>query len=545
MIKTFYQESIFSHGFKRDDLSQIDSEIQRLLAQNNGVGVLGGTYAPGLPICLVSELALAALGYANMDQLQQRTALLFSNCLSSWNSELRDVEAFRSLQGEKILKLPTQQGEERWFRLYKGDHVMPNGETIWLLTLCDCDVRERRELGLIQERDTAEAASRAKSNFLSGVSHDIRTPLNGILGMARIASEHADDPAIVQESLEKLIAAGEQLETLINDVLDMSRLESGKVELLHQPFDLYELLSSIGDSLHAQSERMQLKTSLHFHMVHRHVIGSPLHVQRIIANISSNAVKYNHVGGEIHYTLDEIPLDANHATYRFTIRDTGIGMSEEFLTHLYEPYARASETAPTPFKGTGLGMAITMALVKKMNGTIRVDSHLDQGTTFVVDLPLELDTAACAAGEGAVSNSTGLPELPHLDGMHILLAEDNDLNREIAEYMLHRAGADVTCAVNGKQAVELFAASGQGSTPAFDAILMDIVMPEMDGLDATRAIRALDRPDAAAVPIIAQSANAFADDVRKSSEAGMNSHVVKPLDETRLLRELARYKKKA
>ena len=545
MIKTFYQESIFSHGFKRDDLSQIDSQIQRLLAQNNGVGVLGGTYAPGLPICLVSELALSALGYANMDQLQQRTAMLFANCLLQQDYSLRDVETFRRLEGEKIIKLPTQQGEERWFRLYKGDHTMPNGETIWLLTLCDCDARERRELGLIQERNTAEAASRAKSNFLSGVSHDIRTPLNGILGMARIASEHADDPKTVQESMEKLIAAGEQLETLINDVLDMSRLESGKVELLHQPFDLYELLSAIGDSLHAQSERMQLKISLHFNMLHRHVIGSPLHVQRIIANISSNAVKYNRVGGEIHYTLDEIPLDASHATYRFTIRDTGIGMSEEFLAHIYEPYARASETTATPFKGTGLGMAIAMALVKKMNGTIQVDSHLEQGTTFVVDLPLELDTAACAAGDETVSNSTSLPELPHLNGMHILLAEDNDLNREIAEYMLHRAGADVTCAVNGKQAVELFAASGQGSAPAFDAILMDIVMPEMDGLDAARAIRALDRPDAATVPIIAQSANAFADDVRKSSEAGMNSHVVKPLDETRLLRELARYKKKA
>lgn len=544
MIKTFYQESIFSHGFKREDLSQIDSEIQRLLAQNNGVGVLGGTYAPGLPICLVSELALSALGFANMEQLQQRTAMLFANCLPPRDSELRDVETFHRLQGEKILKMPTQQGNERWFRLFKGEHAMPNGETIWLLTLCDCDARERRELGLIQQRDTAEAASRAKSNFLSGVSHDIRTPLNGILGMARIASEHADDPATVRESMEKLIAAGEQLETLINDVLDISRLESGKVELLHDPFDLYELLSAIGDSLHAQSEKMQLKISLRFNMVHRHVIGSPLHLQRIIANISSNAVKYNRVGGEIHYTLDEIPLDANHATYRFTIKDTGIGMSDDFLAHVYEPYARANQTTAMPFKGTGLGMAITMALVKRMGGTIQVDSHLGQGTTFVVDLPLELDAAAAGDEETAVSDSTRLPELPDLRGMHILLAEDNDLNREIAEYMLHQAGAKVTSVVNGRQAVEQFKISGQGSAPAFDAILMDIVMPEMDGLDAARAIRALDRPDAATVPIIAQSANAFTDDVRKSTEAGMNGHVVKPLDETRLLRELAKYKKK-
>ena len=288
---------------------------------------------------------------------------------------------------------------------------------------------------------------------------------------------------------------------------------------------------------------MKLKIGVHFNMQHRHVIGSPLHVQRIIANISSNAVKYNHVGGLVDYTLEEFPIDADHATFRFTIRDTGIGMSEEFLAHLYEPYARAAEADTMPVQGTGLGMSIAMALVKKMDGSIQVQSELGKGTTFTVDLPLELDKAACAAKDNTMSNSSELPELPDLKGMHILLAEDNDLNREIAEYMLTGAGATVTSARNGKQAVELFATSGQGSAPAFDAILMDIVMPEMDGLEAARAIRASAHPDAAQIPIIAQSANAFTDDVRKSTEAGMNGHVTKPLDEARLLRELAQYKK--
>ena len=424
MIKGFYQESIFCREWNQEFMAQIEHKIQLLLAQNNGVGVVGGSYAPGLPITLVSELALNALGYANVEQFQRRTAMLFTNCLPAKDRALQDVETFRRFTGEKILALPTQRGE------------------IWLLTISDCDARQNRELDLIEERDTAEAASRAKSNFLSGVSHDIRTPLNGILGMAHIASEHADDPEIVRESLEKLIAAGEQLESLINDILDMSRLESGKVELLHQPFDLYSLLSSIGDSLHAQSEKMQLKIGLHFNMTHRHVIGSPLHVQRIIANISSNAVKYNHVGGLLDYTLEEFPIDATHATYRFTIRDTGIGMSEKFLTHLYEPYSRANTADPEHYEGTGLGMSITMALVKKMNGTIRVQSQLGKGTTFTVDLPLELDTEACAAKDNTVSNSTELPELPNLQGMHILLAEDNDLNREIAEYIRCRGCCD-------------------------------------------------------------------------------------------------------
>ena len=543
MEQSFFQESIFCRDLNSDTLKQVNNQIQRLLEQNSGVGVVGGTYAPGLPITLVSALALTALGYANVEQFSRRTAMRFANCLSTKDHDLQDVENFRRFTGEKILALPTRQGEVRWFRLYKGDQTLPDGGSMWLLTLCDCDARQNRELDLIEERDNAEAASRAKSNFLSGVSHDIRTPLNGILGMARIASEHADDPAVVRKSLEKLTAAGEQLETLINDVLDMSRLESGRVELLHQPFDLYTLLASIGDSLHAQSVKMKLKIGVHFNMQHRHVIGSPLHVQRIIANISSNAVKYNHVGGLVDYTLEEFPIDADHATFRFTIRDTGIGMSEEFLAHLYEPYSRAAEADTMPVQGTGLGMSIAMALVKKMDGSIQVQSEPGKGTTFTVDLPLELDKAACASKDNTTSDSVELPELPDLKGMHILLAEDNDLNREIAEYMLTGAGATVTSARNGKQAVELFATSGQGSAPAFDAILMDIVMPEMDGLEAARAIRASAHPYAAQIPIIAQSANAFADDVRKSTEAGMNGHVTKPLDEVRLLRELAQYKK--
>ena len=538
MIKTYYQEPIFCDSHDRATLAQLESLIQRLLAQNCGVGVVGGSYKPGLPICLVSELALNALGYATQEQFERRTALLFTNCLTEQDRELQDVKAFRAFTGEKILSLTTQQGSQRWFRLCKGDQTLPNGETIWLMTVADCNSRQNRELGLIEERDSAVTASQAKTSFLSAMSHDIRTPLNGILGMARIAQEHADDPEAVRTALEKLTAAGEQLECLINDVLDMSRLESGKVELLHQSFDLYELLASIGDSLHAQSEKMQLKLHVDFRITHRCVISSPLHLQRIIANISSNAVKYNHRGGSISYTLEELPQDAAHAVYRFTIRDTGIGMSDEFLTHLYEPYTRANDSTPTAYRSTGLGMAITMALVKKMNGTIQVESKLGQGTTFVVELPLELDNKPHAP------RNLGSIELPNLDGMRILLAEDNDLNREIADYMLTRAGAKVVCAVDGRQAVDKFLASGRGKAPAFDAILMDIVMPEMDGLNATRAIRASHHPQAATIPIIAQTANAFTDDVRKTYEAGMNGHVTKPLDESRLLRELAKYKKK-
>lgn len=542
MIKSFYEEPIFSSDFQRKDLQVIDKSIQQLLDKNNGVGVVGGFYTPGLPVGIISELALRSLGCHGDEVFGSGYTMQFADCFAE-DCDLRDLENFRRFKGKRTLCLHTRDGGRRWFYLCKDEKQLPDGRVMWLLTLCDCNALHKREKWLVEARNSAEAANKAKSSFLSRMSHDIRSPLNGILGMAKIAYDNAEDPEKVRDTMEKLTAAGQQLETLINDVLDISRMESDRMPITHEPFDLYELLARCGDTLHTQAVRMQLTCHVHFNHRHSHVIGSPLHVQRIIANISSNAVKYNHVGGLLDYTLEEFPIDATHATYRFTIRDTGIGMSEKFLTHLYEPYSRANTADPEHYEGTGLGMSITMALVKKMNGTIRVQSQLGKGTTFTVDLPLELDTEACAAKDNTVSNSTELPELPNLQGMHILLAEDNDLNREIAEYILTGAGAAVTSARNGRQAVALFEASGQGSVPAFDVILMDIVMPEMDGLQAARAIRASAHPGAATVPIVAQSANAFADDVRKSSEAGMNGYVTKPLDETRLLRELAQYKK--
>ena len=256
----------------------------------------------------------------------------------------------------------------------------------------------------------------------------------------------------------------------------------------------------------------------------------------MIANISCIAVKYYRVGGTINYTLDELPQDATHAIYRFTIQDTGIGMSEEFQRHIYEPFAQESENARTEFKGTGLGMAITKELVDLMGGTVTVHSKLGEGTTFVVELPFELDLSAPEKQE------TG-KELPSLKGMRLLLAEDNALNAEVASYMLEKAGAAVTLAENGKQAVEQFEAGGRNGAPAFDAILMDVMMPVMDGIAATRAIRASSHPQAKTIPIIAQTANAFAEDVKRALDAGMNNHVSKPLNEGQLVRVLTQYKK--
>ena len=279
---------------------------------------------------------------------------------------------------------------------------------------------------------------------------------------------------------------------------------------------------------------MQLTCHVHFNHRHSHVIGSPLHVQRIIANISSNAVKYNRVGGTINYTLDEIPKDENHAVYRFTVQDTGIGMSEEFQRHIYEPFMQENEALRSELKGTGLGLAIAKELVDLMGGTITVSSTLGEGTTFVIELPLELDLSA-------PKQPAACKPLPSLNGMKLLLAEDNALNAEVACYLLENAGAAVTVAENGQAALDAFLATGKGEAPLLDAILMDVVMPVMDGLQAARAIRESSHPQAKEIPIIAQTANAFAEDVQRTRQAGMNDHISKPLNEAALLRVLAQY----
>ena len=398
------------------------------------------------------------------------------------------------------------------------------------------DALQQREQELTRARDAAEQANRAKSDFLSRMSHDIRTPLNGILGMTRIAQEHLDDPAVVADALEKIAAAGRQLQLLISDVLDMSRLENGQVEILHEPFNLCDLLTQDGAVLHMQMADKQQQVFTHFNQIHTNVISSPLHIQRIITNISGNAVKYTPVGGTIHYSLDEFPIDENHALYRFTIQDSGIGISKEFLPHMFEPFSQEQFNARTHYQGTGLGLSITKELVSQLGGTIQVESEPGQGTTFIVELPLELDLS--------VQAEKPVHTLPtRLDGLRVLLAEDNELNREIAVYMLTRHGVQVTAVENGKEVLDAFLASGTAGHPLFDVILMDVMMPEMDGLEAARRIRASNHPQAATVPILAQTANAFSADVRAALDAGMNDHLSKPLNEDRLLRALARYQK--
>lgn len=376
----------------------------------------------------------------------------------------------------------------------------------------------------------AESANVAKTKFLQRMSHDIRTPINGIRGMVEIGEHYKDDPEKQTECRRKIWDTSGLLLELVNEVLDMGKLESGEVVPEERPFNLTELLDDVGETVSRSAEARGITIDQgEWQAPHPDLIGSPLHLKRTVMNILSNAVKYNRENGTISLGCREMKCDGETVWIEFTCADTGIGMSEEFLKHLYEPFTQEENGARSTYGGTGLGMAITKSLVEKMGGTITCQSQKDVGTTFRVLLPLRIDHDADRRRQETQQ------EAVTLEGVRVLLAEDNELNMEIAQFLLNDVGAEVTKAVNGREAVELFQKSEIG---AFDVILMDIMMPQMDGYQATRAIRAMDRPDAATVPIIVMTANAFADDRQKAQEAGMNEHVTKPLESGLLLRTI-------
>lgn len=382
----------------------------------------------------------------------------------------------------------------------------------------------------------AQEASAAKTAFLSRMSHDIRTPLNGILGLLELNGQHPDDAEANSQNREKAKVAANHLLTLINDILEMSKIEDHAVELENLPFNLTNLCRDIFvlGQIRAKSRDVTLTTSGPDTFAYPDVYGSPLHVRRVFLNLVENCIKYNKPGGSVHCSAEQMDLVGDKVVYRFIISDTGIGMSPEFLKHLFEPFAQANDDARSNYQGTGMGMPIVKALLKNMGGTISVKSELGRGTTFTVDLPFVINRTPEKAVE-----ASGDAEECDICGMSILLVEDNELNTEIAQTLLEHDGALVTTADNGKEALELFQAKPAG---AFDAILMDVMMPEMNGYEATRAIRLCDKPDAADVPIIAMTANAFIEDVARAKESGMNDHLSKPIEIEKLKATLAKYR---
>ena len=388
---------------------------------------------------------------------------------------------------------------------------------------------------LVKAVESANQANTAKTDFLSRMSHDIRTPLNGILGMLDIAQKNETNPKALLECHEKMRTAAFHLKALVNDVLDMQRMETDRFFLEQIPFDIREILDNCWSMLEAQASRLDitLKKIKPGSLKYPYLIGSPLHIRQIFMNLLSNAIKYNKPGGSISVHAKIIRQVHQNVIYKFIISDTGIGISPEFQKHIFEPFAQEDTGARTIYKGTGLGMAIVHRLVQEMGGTIQLKSEKNVGSTFTLILPFTIDEhQPSASAETATDTPADLTDL------HILVVEDNELNLEIAVFSLEAAGLNVSTAINGLEAVRLF----EKSKPCeYDIILMDIMMPVMNGLDAAKAIRGLSRPDATTVPIIALSANAFAEDIQKSKNAGINEHLAKPLEMDKVLKVIASY----
>ena len=412
------------------------------------------------------------------------------------------------------------------------------GVSILLAAWIYIALRRQREKELAYQEQlqkaavAADAANRAKSAFLFNMSHDIRTPLNGIIGLLKIDKAHFEDKELVRINHDKMLISADHLLSLINDVLEISKLEDGSVTLAHEPVDLAVLSQEVGAIIAERAAEFGVTLNYEKQeLPMRYIYASPLHLRQIFLNIYGNCIKYNHPGGSVTTSLDCPSAADGRVTYRWTITDTGIGMSKEFLTHVYDSFSQERSDARSVYQGTGLGMSIVKRLVDLMGGTIGITSEEGVGSTFVISIPFDTAEAPGLCAPAAEKHES-------IRGLHLMLVEDNALNAEIAETLLTDEGAAVTTVHNGLEAVERFRHTPAGT---FDAILMDVMMPEMDGLTATRTIRALERPDAKTIPIIAMTANAFDEDARRCLEAGMNAHLSKPLEIQKLVAAIARY----
>ncbi len=394
---------------------------------------------------------------------------------------------------------------------------------------------KKQEQAIMELLEKVRQANSAKSEFLSHMSHDLRTPINGILGMLTIMERCQGDFERQKDCREKIRVSTEHLLSLVNDVLQISQLESGRPIEVEEPFDLHDLLENCIMILSAQAETAGIRLALEeADIQHDRLIGNPLHLKQILMGIIDNGIKYNRPDGSVVIRVKETGCEGGRASFRFVIEDTGIGIGEDFKQHIFEPFTQEHQGARTHYNGTGLGMSIVKTLVEQMGGSIEVDSQIDKGSVFQVTLSMQVDKAWSAPPAAEEQNVPA-----DIAGMRVLLVEDNEINCEIVEFMLEQAGAEVVTAGDGKVAVDAFEASVPGT---FDCILMDLMMPVMSGYEAARVIRGLDRPDAKAVPIIALSANAFDEDIAMAKDAGMNEHLAKPVDINEMFRVMRRLK---
>ena len=376
-------------------------------------------------------------------------------------------------------------------------------------------------------------ANSTKSEFLSHMSHDLRTPINGILGMLAILERSQDDPERQRACRKKIRVSTEHLLSLVNDVLQVSKLESGRLAAVEEPFDLHDALEDCVTILSPLAEERGIRLELEDSgLRHSRVVGNPLHLKQILTNVIDNALRYNRPHGAVFVRVEEASFQAGTAECRFVVEDTGIGIGEDFKAHIFEPFTQEYQGARTNYNGVGLGMSIVKKLVDQMKGAVEIDSRVGRGSVVQITLPLRAGEAESGASAG---EAWSMPD--NIAGMRVLLVEDNEINCEIVEYILRGAGVEVVTASDGKAAVDAFTAAEPG---AFDCVLMDLMMPVMSGYEAARVIRSLERRDAAAVPIIALSANAFDEDIALAKDAGMNEHLAKPVDMHKMFQVMSR-----
>lgn len=399
---------------------------------------------------------------------------------------------------------------------------------------------EKNRQALLAAYESARTANEAKTSFLARMSHDIRTPMNAIVGMTAIARANTDDTDKIKDCLHKISISSDHLLELLNEVLDMTRIETGRISLARESVRLQELIGDIATmTAHDIEEKGHRLTLCTDGIIHKDVRGDTGRIRQILLNLMTNAVKYTPDGGNIMLAVRETQSDiSGYGRFTFVVEDNGIGMDQVFLEHIYDPFERADDEEVKNIQGTGLGMSIVKGLVSMMQGDVQVQSVRGRGTRFTVNLYLELESRdeSCGKAEAAGSAKNSMEGRP-LKDLRILLVEDNELNQEIAWELLEMAGAQVTLAADGRQAVDMVRAGRD----RFDAILMDIRMPVMDGYEASRRIRVLGRADTDRVPIIAMTANAFSEDVKETLNSGMNAHIAKPIDMEKIIQTIRQF----
>lgn len=446
------------------------------------------------------------------------------------------------LKESPIVGFEYQTDDEIWHKAAFITEKCTDGEISQVLYVTKViDEEKHKELeyknGLLAAIDEANKANMAKSDFLTRMSHDIRTPINGIIGMIDIAKKNLDNGQKLVDCFDKMGDASNHLLKIINDVLNMSKLESGNIEFTDEKFDLKEVIDECVGDIMAQALEQGISVRKHdITFEHSYVVGSPLHIRQILINIYSNAVKYTERGGYVKIVSEEIDSDGVNATYKFVVTDTGIGMSERFLKNIYQPFSQENHGARTTYQGTGLGMSIVKKIVDNMGGVIEVQSKEGIGSTFTVILTLPI--AENSNSDRVEMSNHDVVSCELLSGTKILVVEDNIINMEIAKFMLEEESVNVITSENGQEGLDTFMHSDINE---INLILMDLMMPVMDGMEAAKAIRGLDRTDAKTVPILAMTAKAFSEDVIAVKEAGMNDHISKPIDKNKFFETIKKW----